>query len=266
MKINGNPISTERSVTIIKEKILNKCEKLPEVEERLAYLKKVIGDCQRIINLAEKTDGKYLDINFLLKEEPDIDEYLIMFLDGLCEPAAVRSTDKAGKKGKIPWVVKQPRKYYKVSLADGGRVCDIQIAFGGIKSFKEDIKNQLTVIEAVEKNAGDSLIPKEERIKTKSSFSDIVRIFEGMKATGIISIKTPVKEFAELFFSDISDKLYFERKYNSTKNRIEKEKSSSNSKELLYFILYLIEKAYKGKEEELEKIIKYAEEMQKNMI
>ena len=61
-------------------------------------------------------------------------------------------------------------------------------------------------------------------------------------------------------------KIKFEKNYNSAKSRIEKEESSTNNEKLLGFILLLIEKSFKGKEKELEKIIKQTEELQKNSI
>lgn len=266
MNINGDPNSTERNITIIKGKILNKCKKLGTKEEKITYLKKVISDCNRIINLAEKIDGKYLDVNFLLNEEKDIDEYLIMYLDGLCKLPASPPPEKTGRKDKIPWVVKQPKKYYQVYLTDGGRVCDIQIAFGGMKSFKEGIKDQITVIEAEGKNEEMPAINAEDRIKIETGKLVIVRIFECMKKAGIIWSETPTKDIAELFFSDVQSKLKFVNYYNQTKNRIEKEESATNNKKLLDFTLLLIEKNFKGKEKELEIILRHIEGLQKNVI
>ena len=268
MNYNENISSKAKSEALTLEKILNKSDKLETKEEKLIYLKKVINDCQRIIEIAEKIEGKYLDLNYLLKSEQNIDEYLIMFLEGLCEPLAKLpnedlSIDKASKHGKVPWVVRQPRARYTFSLTDGDKVCDIQIAFGGVKSFKERIKDKIEIIEGGENNSGGTFKQKDERMKIKSRFSDVVRIFESMKESGIVSNKTTVKQFGELFFSNMADILIFERKYNSTKNRIEKENSTTNSEELLNFTLYLIENGFKEKDEALEKIIKHVERLQK---
>jgi|GEM_PF-4290763 len=167
MNNNGNATSIKRDIAITVEKILNQCEKVGTKEEKITYLKKIMNDCQRIINLAETIDGKVLDVDFLLKVEQDIDEYLIMFLDGLCKqplslparesPLTLTETTTGGQE-KIPLVVRQPRKYYDVSITVGGRVCDIQSAFDGMKSFMESIKEQTTDIGAVGKNAGDTII------------------------------------------------------------------------------------------------------------
>ena len=155
MNISGNPTSIEGNVTLAIEKILKKCEKFPTAEEKITYLKKIISDSDRIINLAKKLDGKYLDINFLKKTEQNIDENLILFLEELCKPPSNLPT---GGQEKFPMVLRQPRARYTFSLTDGDKVCDIQIAFGGMKSFKESIKEQTTDIGAVGKNAGDTII------------------------------------------------------------------------------------------------------------
>ena len=192
MNNSENKINTEQNVTLILEKIHNKCEKLETKEAKVIYLKKVMNDCQRIINEAEKIDGKYLDINYLLTAEQDIDEYLIMFLEGLCESTASLPDgqsrlsaglpiDKLEGKRKTPLVVKQPRARYTFSLTDGDKICDVQIAFGGMKSFKESIKNNITVIEGEENNEEMKAMTPGDTIKIETGISVIVRILECMK-------------------------------------------------------------------------------------
>lgn len=263
MNINGNPTSIERNVTLATKKILKECEKIPTAGEKITYLKKIIRDSERITNLAKKINGKYLDINFLKKTEQNIDENLILLLEELCKLPFSLST---GGQDKIPMVLRQPRKYYKVSLTDGDKVCDIQIAFGGIKSLTERIEDQITVIEAAGNNEEMKAINPGDTIKIETGISVIVRIFESMKGARIIWNETPIKDIAGIFFSDAVSKIKFEKNYNSAKSRIEKEESATNNEKLLGFILLLIEKSFKGKEKELEKIIKQTEELQKNSI
>ncbi len=257
-----NSISTARNITLTKEKILKRCEKLQTAKEKIVYLKKIISDCDRIINLAGKLDGEYLDVNLLKKTEQNIDKNLILFLEELGKPPA----DLPERQIKSPLVFRQPRKYYIVSPIDGGRVCDIQNAIEAMKIIKDSYADKIIAIEAVEKKAEGALVSKAERIMIKSSLADVVRIFETMKATGIISLKTEVKQFAELFFYEVTDKISFEKKYNATKSRMKKEGSSSKSEELFIFVITMINTSYKGKGAEIERIIKHLEAMQKNII
>ena len=183
MNNNGNPIIIERNVTLATEKILKQSEKLPTTEEKIAYLKKIINDCDRIINLAKKLDGKNLDVNLLKKTEQNIDENLILFLEGLCKPTLSLPNGQAGmltrEHEKTPLVLRQPRKYYKVSLTDGDKVCDIQIAFGGVQSFKESIRDQITVIEAEGKNEEMTAVNAErELIWWKGTEPQMIYFFE----------------------------------------------------------------------------------------
>ena len=266
MKDKGTSDGIIRNVALIKAIIFSKCEKLESTTKRNSYLKKVINDCKRIISLAKTFDDGYLDVNVIVKREKNIDEYLIMFLDKLCVLPMKPANYKSERQFKKPYLVRQPRKYYLVSPTDGGRVCDIQSAIEGMKNIKESLEDHIAVIEAVDKKAGNPSVPEIERIMIKSGLSDVVRIFEAMKEAGIISLKTEVKQFAELFFSEVTDKSSFERKYNATKSRMKKEESSSNSKELFEFVTGLISTSYKGKGAEIERIIKRLEEMQKNII
>ena len=263
MNNNGNPTSIARNITTTIEEILYHCEKLKTKEEKISYLKKVINDCQRIINLAETIDGKVLDLDLLKKAEQNIDENLIMFLEGLCKPPVSKP---AGKQGKVPMVVKQPRKYYIVSPTDGGRVCDIQSAIYDMKKVMECLEDKKMVVEAVDKIEETAAVNTGDIIKIETGISVIVRIFECMKEVRIIWSETPIKDIIGIFFSDALSKIKYEKNYNAAKNRIEKEESSTSNTKLLNFILLLIEKSFKGKEKELEIIIRRTEELQKNII
>ena len=268
MNNNGNPISIERNVTLATERILKKCEKLPTAEKKIAYLKKIISDCDRIINLAEKLDGKYLDVNLLKKTEQNIDENLILFLEELCKPTLSLPNGQAGLptggQEKIPLVLRQPRKYYKVSLTDGDKVCDIQIAFGGMKSFKESIKDQITVIETVEKNEEMTAINNIDTIKIKISFADIVRNFESMYEADWISTKTPIRKIAQIFFSEIPNQIKFVNNYYSTKEQLNKNTSSSSeSEKAAKFIMLFAKKSLNNKRKELDEIINFLIKLRK---
>ena len=65
MNNKGNISSLAKNVSLTNERILNECETLGTKEEKITYLKKVISDCQRIINFAETLDGKVLDVDLL---------------------------------------------------------------------------------------------------------------------------------------------------------------------------------------------------------
>jgi len=64
-----------------------------------------------------------------------------MLIEGLCKPP----------QEKVPLVVKQPRKYYIVSPVDGGRVCDIESAIEAMKVYRESIRDQIEVVQVVQK-------------------------------------------------------------------------------------------------------------------
>ncbi len=255
MNDNGNPTNIARKATLTIEKILNKCEKLKTNDEKIIYLKKVIGDCKRIINLAEKLDGKYLDENFVKKLEQNIDENLIWFLGGGSE-LHKEATNK---------LVREEQKYYLVLKAGSNIVRDIQNVIEGMRNIEEVLEDEAAVIKTTESKEEKATLSTVDRIKVKSGMSDIVRIFEAMKEEEVISSKTPVKEIAELFFSEPADKYLFEKKYNSIKSRLKIDGSSSNSEELVMFVITLCRKSFHDKEYALEKIIKSLEELQKNI-
>ncbi len=267
MNYNGNPnrndpnsgrhtkSNLERKVTLTVEKILNKCEKLKTKDEKIIYLKKVISDCKHVIKLAEELDGKYLDENLINKIEKDIDENLIWFL-------GIGGELHQGKYNKL---VREERRYYLVSRAGSNVVRDIQNLIEGLRNIEGVLEDDVAVIETTESKEEKATLGTGDRIKVKSGMTDVVRIFEAMKEEGVISSKTTVKDIAELFFSEPADKYLFEKKYNSIKNRLKKDGSSSNSEELIMFVLTLCRKSFYDKEYALEKIIKSLDELQKNI-
>ena len=63
----------------------------------------------------------------------------------------------------------------------------------------------------------------------------------------IVSLTTTVKQFVNLHFREVQDRIYFEKYYNSTKNRIKNDDSSSNSQNLVKLVKILIETSFKKK-------------------
>jgi|YelNatPaOPRAMG01_1025707.scaffolds.fasta_scaffold68679_2 hypothetical protein len=253
MNNNENPNSISRSIIITIEKILDRCEKLETKEEKIRYLKKVITDCQRIINLAETIDGKFLDITFVKKTEQNIDENLIWFLE------------KGGElnQGETSNFVREEKRYYLVSRAGSNIVRDIQCVIEGMSNIKEVLEDDVAVIETTESKEEKATLGTGNRIKAISGMTDIVRIFESMKDGGIIWSNTPVKDIAEIFFREPADKFLFEKRYNSIKSQLKKDGSSSNSEALVKFVIDLCKKSFHDKEYALEEIIKSLEEIQK---
>lgn len=100
----------------------------------------------------------------------------------------------------------------------------------------------------------------------KNGLSDVVRIFEAMNEAGIISTKTEVKQIVQMFFKEANDIKALEANYNATKSRIKNHRSSSNSKELVKFIIYLCGNSFHDKEVELHEIILSLEQIKKNII
>ena len=216
-----------RNVLALKKNIMNDCESLEDLSERAAYLRKVINDCERIIDLAEVIDDEDLDGSFVKNAVQDVDENLILFLNGESEKP----------QGRVELMVKDSSKYYVVTKAGSRSAVDLKSAIDGLKSAKEILENEFTVIEAVGLSESGGDAKNIERMKVKSSLTDVVRIFEAMKESEIISNKTPVKEFAAMFFHEPTEKYLFERNYNATKSRLKNDGSSSNSDELVEFII-----------------------------
>ena len=256
MNNKGNQSGIARNVTITIEKILNKSKKLSTKDEKIVYLKKVISDCQKIINLAEKfTDGNYDGI-FLNEAGQDIDENLIWFLDVGGEL----------HQGETSNLVREEKRYYLVSRAGNNIVRDIKCVLEGMSNIKKVLEDDIAVIETTEGKEEKATLGTGNRIKAISGMTDIVRIFESMKDGDVIWSNTPVKDIAEIFFREPADKFLFEKRYNSIKFQLKKDGSSSNSEALVKFVIDLCKKSFHDKEYALEEIIKSLEEMQKNMI
>ena len=102
------------------------------------------------------------------------------------------------------------------------------------------------------------------RIKITTSIADMVRVFEAMYESGMISVKVPIRVISELFFDEIPEQNKFVNKYHSTKDQMKKKDSSSNSDKLLKFILILARKSFK-KKAKLDKLIGQLMELRKEL-
>jgi len=119
-----------------------------------------------------------------------------------------------------------------------------------IQNFENEIEYVRKLIITTEKLPDK----KTEKLKIQGKLVDIVRIFEAMFATGIISAKTEIKQIAQLYFNDPLDIDKFVDNYNSQKSRIGYNASKSNSPNLKLFI----EELSKGlKEKDVDEIIDY---------
>ncbi len=238
------------------EAVQLKLDSLSDKGERETYLNKLLIDCNKILELAELFDDDEITGEFVKRLGFNLDDNLINFLDG--KEIFIEEENQIQIKEKL--------ECYIITKVNNWGKNDITTCVDGIQAIREVLNRKKKNNESEEPEEIKDDFNVVDRIKIKSSLTDVVRIFEAMKQAEIISDKTPVRQYAELFFSDIAGQIRFERNYNATKNRIEKLKSTSNSKELLNFILFMIEKCYKGKDSELEKIVRHIEYLQKNII
>lgn len=102
------------------------------------------------------------------------------------------------------------------------------------------------------------------QIISKSGVSDIVRIFEAMFDSHIISMKTEVTQIAKMFFSDPLEAKNFTDQYYARKNDNDKFNRNSNSKELVKFIEIIIEKSFNKKETILDELADHIAKVRKS--
>ena len=98
-----------------------------------------------------------------------------------------------------------------------------------------------------------------EKISIIGNKIDVVRIFEAMRKAKIISDKRGEMKKYENIFTDEN----FVDKYYAESRRLERDQSSSNSKEIIDFIKILCETSIRNKNPEIEQIIKHLEKLQK---
>jgi len=248
--------------TLFYEIISKVCHNIEKKEDKIAYLKKIIKDCDRIIELAELFDDTDINYESIKTGIPNIDDSFYWLLDGSeTEPFLINNTS----------IVREQQPSYLSFELDSLLKNNPNFKIDGIKKIKMHLEFDSERVsekkeEGISCNEDKNYKEIIERIKIKSSMTDIVRIFESLKKAEIISSMTSVKQIAEQFYAELQDKEIFEKRYNSTKSRLKKEGSSSNSEALVKFIKILCEEGFKNKEMELEDIIKHVEELQKNMI
>ena len=91
-------------------------------------------------------------------------------------------------------------------------------------------------------------------VKITGRVPEVVRIFEAMKSSEIISLKTEASQIGKIFFSERIDVKTFAAKYNARKKDLIEEERSTTNESLLKFVNDLIETSYKGKPEMLDKL------------
>jgi hypothetical protein len=100
-------------------------------------------------------------------------------------------------------------------------------------------------------------------VKITGRVPEVVRIFEAMKSSEIISLKTEASQIGKIFFSEKFDVKTFAAKYNARKKDLIAEERSTRSETLLKFLKGLIEISYKGNPEMLDKISEHIERVRK---
>ena len=220
-------------ITYFYDLLNNNCSKYPEHKEKLKYLSKVISDCEKILELAKMMRDEELDCDEIRNNcLNEIDRDLLSIINDY-------STLVANK-------VNEKNEYYIVTKL-GPDKKNPQECIEIIEEIKNGVIEQVSNMKYEDRNAN--------KIKVKSSLSDIVRIFEEMKRSGIISSKTSTQQIAELFFTDTAEKLRFEKNYNAVKNRIKRDYSSTNSTAIKEFLVNLSVNISGSKSTELEEII-----------
>ncbi|MEJ2616870.1 MAG: hypothetical protein P8Z35_18090 [Ignavibacteriaceae bacterium] len=131
---------------------------------------------------------------------------------------------------------------------------------------KEETERIQEAVQYEEKAEGQKDVISCSKILILTKKADIVRIFDAMYETDMISTQSTIKQIAELFFNEVKAKSDFVNTYNSTKDQMEKNESSTNSKKILRFIMVLAEKSFRHKRKELDQLIKFLTTLRKNII
>lgn len=122
----------------------------------------------------------------------------------------------------------------------------------GIKpSFKKFIKREIKCAERLLKLRNNT--PR-GITKITGRVSEIVRIFEEMKRSYIISPKTEASQIGSIFFTEQADIKNFAAAYNARKKDLVKEERRTSSEALLNFVLGMIDGCFAGKREILDRI------------
>lgn len=168
----------------------------------------------------------------------------------------------------LPDLTDQKEYYQKVLEIKKNNKTIIDHSIGDTaRDFVQEINGRIEEIdEMLAEN--DELARTDDIVKITGKYgpTDITRIFEAMKKAKIISTKTEVTQIARIFFAKPLEQKKFQAGYNAKKNKLEKEKSNSNSQELLNFLKILIKEGFSKKDKDLEELLNHIEELQKKNI
>jgi len=250
--------SLKNKFTLFYDIISKACRSIKNKDDKIAYLKKITQDCDKIIEISELFDEIEINMKSIKREFGGIDENFYWLLDD----------EQAGPHLTKICLVREPQATYMSFELE--KLCKNNPNFkiDGIKKIRmhfEFDSEKLSSDNEESKTWMEEDIVKEgfEKIKIKSRLFDIVRIIEMMKKAEIISYKTTVMQIASLFHSNDEDMRTFEKKYNAAKSKMVNYNHASNSKELVNFIKYLSEESFRNKEIKLDEIIQYLERLQK---
>ncbi len=238
--------SEEELLDIVFKEIMDHCLSLKTYEKQLKYLEDIFDECREME-----------DLNFFYENDLiDLTEY---------QRRGKEATTRLLKVSKIS--LQKTVNGMRVVIFEGNE-SEYETIVKNIDGLLDKLKFEYQTIKREKDNYNyeQKNVLAGKKIIIKSQFVDIVRIFEAAKIAGIIWMKTEVKEFANLFFSNQTSSLLFEKKYNATVHRITKDESRSNSKELVEFVKCLCSKSFRGDHRALNEIIEYLEKLQKNII
>ena len=160
--------------------------------------------------------------------------------------------------GTIPTIEQQIRYLEYVLLEKRNRPPDLDENLGLKPTFEKFVKHEIKYRKFLMK-----FTDKQTAGITKITgrVSDIVRIFEAMKRSEIISFKTEATQIGRIFFSEKADIKNFELSYNARKKEIRDEERCTSSEPLLKFVNDIIETNFRGKPEKLDLISDHIKKM-----
>lgn len=135
---------------------------------------------------------------------------------------------------------------------------DLNVNFGISPTFEEWIEAQLRWLSYLI-NESESKV--EGFVKINGKMSDIVRIFEAMKKTEIISTMTEVVQIGRIFFRDNTNMKKFVDAYKGRKSDTIKLERSTTSEPLVEFVKELVKISFKGRNDELDSLRSFLEKM-----
>ncbi len=250
MNKSSNQLSTlDKKYQILLNRIKENINTFESKSDRVQYLRDLIRDSEKILDLLELFDTTNIEWNYLKNLRIGLDEVF-------------KSLFENKPKQSIGSVSEEQGKYYISASYLGEPESLDQSGLGKLKlNLEIELANIIEGSETGSRNA--SSYTGVSKIKVKSSITDIVRIFEAMKTAEIISMKTSVAQFAELFFSETIDVKRYEANYNARKSETINLGRNSNSKQLENFVKIIINDSFDKKDRVLESIIRNIEQIQK---